>query len=296
MWHFLAMKSIPTEDGFMRSTKAFSRLMRNISSKHKGDYYCYGCFNSFRTQSVLEKHYTTCKGNSFCQVNLPEPGTNIKQHKFGTKPLRMNDIIYLDLEGILKKYDSYSNHLKYSYSENITHHDACGYSLTTVRNHTKQSITTYHKGKDSLLKLCKDLHEHGLELINTKKLPMTPLTNEKQAIHDNSDKCHVCNRPFITNKNHRHYKKLIKVIDHDHYTGKYRGAAHSICNLRYETQKDIPVVIHNGSNYDFHLLITELAKDFRSNIHCIGENTEKCMSFSIPLKKQMQMVNIQHTD
>ena len=61
-------------------------------------------------------------------------------------------------------------------------------------------------------------------------------------------------------KKNKYYKKLMKVKDHDHYKGKYRGAAHSICNLRCKTQKDIPVAIHNGSNYDFHIIITELAK------------------------------------
>ena len=54
-------------------------------------------------------------------------------------------------------------------------------------------------------------------------------------------------------------------MDHDHYTGKYRGAAHSICNF----------VIHNDSNYDFHLIIAELAKEFRSEIHCIPEDKGK---------------------
>ena len=44
-------------------------------------------------------------------------------------------------------------------------------------------------------------------------------------------------------------------MDHDHYSGKYRGASHLIFNLRYSTQKDIPLLIHNGSNYDFKLLI-----------------------------------------
>lgn len=117
---------------------------------------------------------------------------------------------------------------------------------------------------------------------------MTTLTPNEQATHDKSDKCHICNRKFITDENHKYYKKLLKVIDHDHYTGKYRGAAHSICNLRYETPKDIPVVIHNGSNYDFHLLITELAKEFRSDMKCIGENTEKYISFSIPIKKKRE--------
>ena len=84
-------------------------------------------------------------------------------------------------------------------------------------------------------------------------------------------------------------KKHRKVRDHDHYTGKYCGAAHSICNLRYSTQKDIPVLFHNGSNYDFNLIITELAKEFRSELQCIPVNTNKYMSFSIPIKKKYML-------
>ena len=49
-----------------------------------------------------------------------------------------------------------------------------------------------------------------------------------------------------------------KVRDHCHYLGKYRGAAHNICNLRYKVPKEIPVVFHNGSTYDDHFIIREL--------------------------------------
>ena len=185
---------------------------------------------------------------------------------------------------IKKKYDSCTPNQN-KYTVNIAYHDTCGYSITTVRNHTKESITAYHRGIDSLSNLCKNLREQALELLNTKKLPMTPLTKDQQQEYANAEQCHICNRKFITDPNHKHYKKLIKVMDHDHYTGKYRGAAYNICNLRYETQKDIPVVIHNGSNYVFHLIITELTKEFRSDMKCIGANTEKYMSFSVPLKK-----------
>ena len=75
-------------------------------------------------------------------------------------------------------------------------------------------------------------------------------------------------------------KKHRKVRDHDHYTGKYRGAAHNICNLRYSAQKDIPVLFHNGSNYDFNLIITELGKEFRSELQCIPVNTNKYVFFN----------------
>jgi lipopolysaccharide biosynthesis regulator YciM len=52
-----------------------------------------------------------------------------------------------------------------------------------------------------------------------------------------------------------------KVCNHDHLTGKYRGAAHSICNLNYQNPKFIPIVCHNLSGYDTHLFIKEFGKD-----------------------------------
>ena len=42
------------------------------------------------------------------------------------------------------------------------------------------------------------------------------------------------------------FKLYKKVRDHYHYTGKYRGAAHSIYNLNYKLPQEIPVKIHNG--------------------------------------------------
>ena len=77
-----------------------------------------------------------------------------------------------------------------------------------------------------------------------------------------------------------------KVRDHCHYTGKYRGAAHSICNLRYKISKEIPAVFHNGSTYDYHFIIKQLAREFKGNFECLGENTEKYITFSVPIKKE----------
>ena len=83
-------------------------------------------------------------------------------------------------------------------------------------------------------------------------------------------------------------KKHIKVRDHHHYTGKYKGDAHLICNLRYSTQFHIPVFFHNATNNDFSLIINELAKEFRSEMRCIPLDTNKYMSFSIPIKKEIK--------
>ena len=82
-----------------------------------------------------------------------------------------------------------------------------------------------------------------------------------------------------------------KVRDHCHYTGKYKGAAHSICNLRYTIPKKIPVVFHNGSTYDYHFIIKQLAREFKYYLECLGENTEKYIIFSVPIRKVLDNDN-----
>ena len=67
-------------------------------------------------------------------------------------------------------------------------------------------------------------------------------------------------------------KEYYRVRDHCHYTGKYRGVKHSICNLKYETPKEIPVVSHNGSTYDYHFIIKELVEEFDGQLECLTEN------------------------
>ena len=69
--------------------------------------------------------------------------------------------------------------------------------------------------------------------------------------------------------------------------GKFRGAAHSNCNLRYKIPKEIPVVFHDGSTYDYHFIIKQLAEEFKGQFRCLGENTEKYITSSVPIKKEL---------
>ena len=73
-----------------------------------------------------------------------------------------------------------------------------------------------------------------------------------------------------------------KVKDHCHYTGKYRGAAHTKCNLKYRKPNFTPVVFHNLSGYDAHLFIKNLGYDLGNN--CIPNNEEKYISFTKTIK------------
>ena len=62
-------------------------------------------------------------------------------------------------------------------------------------------------------------------------------------------------------------------------------SAHDICNLRYKIPKEILLVFHNGSTYDYHFKIKELAEEFEGEFECLGENTEKYITFSVLIKK-----------
>ena len=90
----------------------------------------------------------------------------------------------------------------------------------------------------------------------------------------------------------KNLKTRKKVRDHCHYTRKFRGAAHSECNLRYKVPKEIPVVFHNGSTYDYHFIIKQLAEEFECEFKCLGKNTEKYITFSVPLKKENSKIII----
>ena len=57
------------------------------------------------------------------------------------------------------------------------------------------------------------------------------------------------------------------------------------CNLRYKVPKEIPVAADNVA-YDHHFIVKQLAKEFKG-FDCIGENTEKYITFSVPIKKEL---------
>ena len=104
---------------------------------------------------------------------------------------------------------------------------------------------------------------------------MEPLTKSQIKKYKRSTKCHNWFKPFS--------KKKRKVRDHCHYSGLYRGAAHSSCNLQYKIPSYIPVVFHNLTGYDAHLFIRELVK-YTTGMGVIAKNTEDYISFSIKVE------------
>ena len=107
------------------------------------------------------------------------------------------------------------------------------------------------------------------------ELPMDPLTKKQWKKYKRSTKCHICYKPFTL--------RYPKVRDHCHYTGLYRGHAHSLCNLRYKIPSYIPVVFHNLSGYDAHLFVREFGAHI-SDMEVIAKNKDYVsFSFKVPV-------------
>ena len=124
-----------------------------------------------------------------------------------------------------------------------------------------------------MIKFCDSLKEHTKNIILFQKKTMLPLTKEELKSYQEAKVCYICGKgiieKFAKDKNYQ------KDRDHCHYVDKYRIAPHSICNLKFNVPNEIPVVFHNGSNYDYHLIIKELVKEFDGQFDCLGENKEK---------------------
>ena len=273
-WHYLAVKSL-------------SRLLRGISSNHNSDYYCLNCFHSYRTENKLNVHKKICENHEYCNIEMPSPNNNIIKYNQGEKSLELPFIIYADLECLLKKIDTCQNNPDLSSTTKINQHIPSGYSIYTNCSFDKSNNKlSYYRGEDCMKRFCKDLKDHATKIIDFKKKAMIPLTKEEEDNYSKENTCYICKKDFNNDT---------KVRDHCHFTGKCRGAAHNTCNLRYKIPKNIPVIFHNGSTYDYHFIIKELACEFHGNFECLGENTEKYITFSVPIKKKIDSKNIDIT-
>ena len=77
---------------------------------------------------------------------------------------------------------------------------------------------------------------------------------------------------------------LLKVRDHDHINGKYRGPAHSDCNKKLqmgEFKTKVPLICHNFRGYDSHLLIEVVSRFASDKLKCIPENIGKYKAIDV---------------
>ena len=121
--------------------------------------------------------------------------------------------------------------------------------------------------------------QYMMNMMNTDKWHKRDHKTKKEILEEYPDEsnCFNCGEPLLRDK----FRDAVK--DHCHITGKFRGAAHNVCNLRLRINPKttiIPVVFHNLRGYDAHHIMQEIG-NINSKIKCIPNNMEKYISFSL---------------
>ncbi|XP_066596570.1 uncharacterized protein [Prorops nasuta] len=262
--------------------KNLSYLLSNQSSRDKHTkYFCNRCMHYFSSNDKLIQHRVDCNLVNDCAVIPPAKNNNILQFKNYYKKLHVPFVIYADFECLLEKIDSFSvpakafqQHKPYS----IGYYVSCNYNTNLSRFKMQRSIDCAKWFTNELQKIAVEISE----IINDIK----PMEMSKQDIQKfvKASFFYICEKPFSVND--------VKVRDHDHITGLFRGAAHNSCNINYKLKLNIPVIFHNVSNYDAHFLIRDITNSFEGDVKVILLNTEKYMTIIKFIKNKFQDISL----
>ena len=214
-WRYLAVKKL-------------SALLHGIASKHKGDFYCLNCLHSFRAENNLKSHGKICNYKDFCGSMKIDKLLEFNQYM---KSDKLPYIIYADIESLITKIEGCANNAENSSTAKIGEHIPWGYSMSTIWSFDhieNKHIISWIRLYENFLWIFKRTHEKYNWLWKGKR--MLTLTKEELKSHQEAKACYICGKRIL--------KELSKSVnyrtfrDHCHYTGKYGGVAHCICNLK----------------------------------------------------------------
>ena len=165
-WHYITVKELPA-------------LLKGISSKHHGDFYCLNFLHSFATENKCESHK---KVYEFCNVGMPSNDTKILEFNHYQKSDKAPFVIYACLEYSIEKIDGYKNNPEISSTAKVSEHIPSGFSMSTISSF--KGIENKHdvyRGKDCMKKFCESLKEHTMKIINFKKKTIKLLKSRQQG-------------------------------------------------------------------------------------------------------------------
>ena len=185
-------------------------------------------------------------------------------------------VIYADFECILEKTEKRIGEK----TTQIQHHIPCSFCFLPVCRVGEDFSPVFFRGKkeDDVGKIfLEKLVEQVKWILNEIREPMLRKNTkrilwekgEKEA-YEKTDICWFCRKKI----------EYTKVADHCHLTGRFRGAAHEVCNLKAKVPEFTPVFMHNLDGYDSHLFIKNMGNEF-GEITAIPNNEEKYISFSL---------------
>ena len=184
-------------------------------------------------------------------------------------------VFIADFESRQEKIASTKPNPDGSFTEKFQKHIPCSFAFHLVSPFTKRQPVLFRAESDVenvgemfVRKLVKFVRQIQKEF----KIPKTMIFGEEgKKKFEEASLCWICGGGFGPDD--------IKVWDHCHFTGKFRGAAHNSCNLQFRKPTFTPVFFHNLSGYDAHLFVKHLGL-IKGKITCLPHNEEKYISFS----------------
>ena len=275
--------------------KDFNRFMFNQTKHEHRKHFCMHCLQCFSSEEVLNNHKDNCiQVNGTQAVKMPEKNKNILKFNNFSKQQPIPFVIYAYFEAITEKISNHQQNNDKSYTEAYQKHIDCGFGYKVVccyDDKYTQPLKIY-RGKKAVytfLEYMLDEVKYCKKVIKKEFNKPLKMTKENEEEFKKAEECYICNKKY-TNQD-------IRVRDHCHITGKYRGSAHQECNLQLRLNPDklkIPVIFHNLRGYDSHFIMQEIehiVKDYeytnkdgkkcQMNINAIPNNMEKYLAFML---------------
>ncbi|XP_077270167.1 uncharacterized protein LOC143901616 [Temnothorax americanus] len=250
--------------------KNLSRLVSSQLSKKKNKkYFCDRCLHYFSSSNKLQSHTVDCRKVNNCAIKLPSEDNKWLCFKNHSRKERLPFVVYADLECVLQKTQPETEHASYAYQ----HHRVCSIAYY-VQCSYDETLSAYRfcSDNDCVAWFVEELKglAHRVKNVLFDIVCMVDLTRDEWETFHSAAQCHICEKPFAPNDN--------RVRDHCHLTGRYRGPAHSTCNLNYKDSHFIPIIFHNLSGYDAHFIIKEIAVAFEGSIDVLPITKENCVA------------------
>ena len=260
--------------------KNLSALLSSQVNSHKGKFYfCLNCLNGYDDPEKLDKHKEYCCEEESIKINMPSPDSFIKFKNYLYSE-RAPFAIYADFESIVKPLDTCEPNPNKSYTLKYQKHEPVSfvyYIKSFNENVYKSTLRSYVKENEEdpdTIDVFINWLEDDVKIISELGNEPMKITPEEQEQFNQASNCWICGK--LLNLQDR-------VRDHCHFTGRYRGAACNICNLKYRKPNNISVFFHNLTGYDSHLFIKKLNTTM-GTIDCIPNNQENYISFSKTIK------------
>ncbi|XP_041350453.1 uncharacterized protein LOC121369418 [Gigantopelta aegis] len=239
------------------------------NSKH----ICRKCLWIFTSEDCRLKHVPYCYHKAQ-RIKMPEPDKTTRQFGLGhmSKTVRIPFVIFSNFECILSPVEE--DDTADGLTHRIQHHEPCSYSYQIVCREPRlysydlKTFSGEHAAHYFMESILADYQE--INKILEDPVPVRLTQWDKQLI-DCTTVCYLCGDEI---EHDRH-------IDHDHLTGEFRGVCHSYCNVNYQECKFVPVVCHNASRYDNHLILQAAELFAGSQLKCIPHNSEHFLMFEI---------------